>query len=211
MNFEDLKLLPGTPLQLQFQSSNERKKSRLIGYNPGKSIIISTPHDGGLPRNTHNGETLNIRLFSNATNSAIAFTSSIIHIGVIPYHHMHLVPPKSIVTDAVRKAARIETNIEAMCEIDGIMEKIHIVDLSTAGCRLEADVGFGINGDKLILYAKLHVAETVCNLIINGEVKAVLDADNKDTEKCQYGIDFDDIKDNVRLVLHAYVYSQLHN
>jgi c-di-GMP-binding flagellar brake protein YcgR len=209
MNFEDLKLLPGTPLQLQFQASNERKKSRLIGYNPNKSILISTPLDGGLPRNTHNGEKLTIRLFSNATNSAIAFTSSIIHIGIIPYHHLHLIPPKSIETDAVRKAARISTRIEAMCEIDGISQKIYIVDLSTAGCRIEADEGFGLNGDNLTLYAKLHVAETVCNLIINGQIKAVIDTDNSDTEKWLYGIDFEDLKDNVRLVLHAYVFSQL--
>lgn len=210
MNFEDFRLLPGTPLQLQFKTNDDRKKSRLIGYNPNKSIIITTPIDGGFPRTTHNGETLNIRLFSNVTNSAVAFTSSIIHIGIIPYHHLHLAPPKSIESDAVRKAARISTNVEAMCEIDGIRNNSSIVDLSTAGCRIQADIGIATNGDKLVLYTKLHVAETVCNLMISGEIKAVMDTDDNDTDKCMYGIAFDDIKDNVRLVLHAFVYSQLH-
>jgi c-di-GMP-binding flagellar brake protein YcgR len=211
MKFEDLKLLPGTSLQLQFhRNSDDRKKSRLIGHHKNKSIIISTPLTNGSPRSTQNGELLNVRLFSNVTNSAIAFSSTVIHVSIIPYNHLHIATPENIVTDAVRKAVRVSTRLESLAEIEGTRSPCAIVDLSTSGCRIEAEPGIANIGDKITLYTKIDVADTLCNLAIPGEIKAIIEDDSDDSATGAYGISFDEIKDNVRLVLHAFVYSQLH-
>ena len=48
-SFEDLRLMPGQILQLEFENSTQfRDRSVLIGYNPGKSILVSTPRVNGV-------------------------------------------------------------------------------------------------------------------------------------------------------------------
>ncbi|WP_225675921.1 hypothetical protein [Thalassolituus marinus] len=56
--FEDLKLLPGQPLQLDFEGySSDRDRSLLVGYRAGQGIIVTTPIVNGSPLGAEAGYT----------------------------------------------------------------------------------------------------------------------------------------------------------
>ena len=67
--FEDLRLLPGQPLQLDFDGySTERDKSILLGFRSGHSLMVTTPLVNGMPAPLKPGDGLAVRLFATHMN-----------------------------------------------------------------------------------------------------------------------------------------------
>lgn len=209
MKFEGLKLLPGSPLQLQFKHSPDiRERSMLVGYIRKNSVIVSTPTVNGGARAVKVGEQLNVRLFSNECNSAIAFSSQVIHVTVSPTPLLYLDYPSDIATGEVRKAARIATNLISTVKIDGKSLSATIVDLSTTGCRLDSQHPLGELGSKFTLVTKMDAAGSPHIVQLHCEIKALINEDGGQNHYI-YGLAFGDLKDEAKLILHAYVYFQL--
>lgn len=206
MRFEGLKLLPGAPLQLQFKHTPDlRERSVLVGYVKNKAVIVSTPLVNGGARPVKIGEQVNLRLFSNECNSAIAFSSQVIHVTLSPLPMLHLEYPQEIATGEVRKAVRVQTDLIATIKLDGNSYACNIVDLSTSGCRIETSQPLGPPDRQLVMLTKLVAAETPRIIQINCTIKAVI----RDEPPYIYGLSFDVLSEEVKLVLHAYVYFQL--
>lgn len=209
MKFDALKLLPGAPLQLQFKlTPDARERSQLIGYIKNKAVIVSTPTVSGGARAVKIGEQLNIRLFSNECNSAIAFSSQVIHVSASPLPMLYLEYPQEIATGEVRKAVRVVTELIATVKSGGQSSAATIVDLSTTGCRLECGQKLGELGTRFVLVTKVEAAGSHHIIQLNCEIKAVINEDLLHTQYV-YGLAFNDMKDEAKLILHAYVYYQL--
>ncbi|GAA5315695.1 MAG: hypothetical protein AseanaTS_09000 [Candidatus Pelagadaptatus aseana] len=208
MKFDDLSLVPGNRLQLQFKKTpDSRENSFLVGYRSGRSILITTPEiSNGSPRSTKVGEQLNVRLFSSKTNSAAAFTTQVSHVSVVPFPHLHLSYPQKVDTDEVRKAARVATNLKTVVEVEGEPIGATIVDLSTSGCRVESDQPLGQPGETINLLTYIQVADTSRRFPLPAEIK------NQQEENgiYKYGMAFSGMSEEITLILHAYVYYQLY-
>lgn len=208
MKFDDLSLVPGNKLQLQFRKTpDNRDNSYLVGYRSGRSILITTPElPNGSPRSTKVGDELNVRLFSSKTNSAAAFSTQVSHVSVVPFPHLHLSYPAKVDTDEVRKAARVSTNLKTIVEVDGEPVAASIVDLSTSGCRVESDQALGNPGDHVNLLTYIQVADTSRRFPLPADIM------NQQEENgiFKYGIAFKGMSEEIALILHAYVYYQLY-
>lgn len=208
IQFEDLHLKPGQKVFLEFEGfSNLREPSFLIGYRAGRSIIVSTPIIGGSPFAVKLGTKVAVRLFANQINGACAFRSEIIHLSAIPYHHLHLAPPKELEIGEVRKAVRAQ--VDLICSVFPESSKDAragiIRDLSDNGARLICQDELGNVGETITIVTKLHVVglERIVKL------KAIIRSINLIELDTAYGIQFVDMKPEEIITLHAFVMSHL--
>lgn len=209
MKFEELKLLPSTPLQLQFHNApNIRERTLLVGYLKNKAIVITTPLVKGSSRPVKIGEHLNIRFFSSEASSAVAFSSQITHVTVSPFPQLYLSYPQAVATGEIRQAVRVSTELISTVKAGDISLSATIVDLSTTGCRVESSKPLGAAGDRFTLVAKVDAAGARRIVRLPCEIKMVID-DDPASEQCSYGLAFETLNEEVSLILHAYVYYQL--
>ncbi|MCL6414919.1 flagellar brake protein [Aestuariirhabdus sp. Z084] len=207
---DKLKLLPGLPLQLQFHHTEDiRERSRLVGYLSGTSIIVTTPMSHGAPRPVRPHDKVNVRFFSNETNSAVGFSTEVIHVSMVPFPNLHLSYPESVATDEIRRSVRIDVQEIASVVIKGEKVPTTIVDLSTGGCRIESRQKFASAGDSVTITVKLEVAGISRVLNLSGEVRTELDSYRLPNSTAAYGVLFGELEDEDQLLLHAYVYSNM--
>ncbi|UXD86749.1 flagellar brake protein [Thalassolituus hydrocarboniclasticus] len=208
--FEDLRLMPGQPLQLDFEGyTSERDRSVLIGYRAGQSIIVTTPLVNGSPMVLKLGASLAVRLFATQMNCACAFRTEIIHISRAPYPHLHLAMPGSMVLGEVRSSVRAKVSLIASVHYgENFSQKCSamIKDLSLGGARLEAKMLPVEVGETIQLTAQVAVSGIERIIKLDAIVRAI----TKETGGVGVGLQFQTMSDSDRITLHAYVLSNIH-
>ncbi|WP_127559003.1 flagellar brake protein [Saccharospirillum alexandrii] len=208
--FESLQLLPGQPLQLEIDGyTTERDRSILVGYRPGKSVIVTTPLAHGHPISVKLDTNLNVRLFANKINGACAFRTHVIHVSVSPFPHLHLAMPNQLFLGEVRKAVRAKVSVHATLVYQGERNNSEIIDLSTDGGRLRARVQAIDPGEVITLITKLNLGSVEKVMRLQGIVRSfVLDGD-KGTSTI--GLQWQKLEENDAIALQAYVLTRLHD
>lgn len=207
--FEELKLLPGQAIQLEFDGySDERDRSSLVGYMAGRSIIVSTPMKNGSPLPLKNGMPLAVRFFAAQWNSACAFKTEVIHVSRIPFAHIHLAMPNELVLGEVRSSVRAKVSL--ICSVLYGTEQQHkvsarITDLSLGGARIVARQLPVVEGDNLTITAQVSVSGV--DRII--KVSAIVRSVNTEETQVAVGVQFQEMSDSDRITLHAYVLTNL--
>lgn len=208
--FESLQLLPGQPMQLEIDGFiRERDRATLIGYRPGKSIIITTPTVRDHPISIKLETGLNVRFFANRVNGACAFRSQVIHVSTLPFPHLHLAMPDELFVGEVRKAVRARVAIGATLVFEGERSSAELVDLSTDGGRLRTRAQAIEAGDELSVITKLKLGpiEKVVRLL--GVARSVVLDDDRGT--ITIGLQWRDVDENEAIALQAYVQSRLND
>lgn len=203
----------GDTLQLQFahNNDNDRYYVKLFGYLENKSILITSPRFDGVPLKISNDEKFIIRMFSG--NDAKVFTASVIHTSLRPYPHLHLTYPDDIQSITVRKAERVNCKLiatiqnknSAQSADEGLSVSIH--DISTSGTQLLSRSVLGEVGDSISINVKITIAEMEQYLTIEGIIRRTINTADKDS--FEYGIEFEELKENDKLVLLAFIYEQM--
>ena len=208
--FEDLRLTPGQPLQLDFEGyTSDRDRAMLIGYRPGQGIIVSTPVVNGTPMVLKLGTPLAVRLFATQMNCACAFRTEIIHISRAPYPHLHLAMPGELVLGEVRSSVRAKVSlITSVYFGDELQQKSSalIQDLSLGGARLVAKSLPVVPGEEVRLTAQLSVSGIERIVTLEGIVRSV----SPEKEGLQIGLQFNSMSDSDRITLHAFVLSNIY-
>ena len=208
--FEDLRLLPGQPLQLDFDGYKAiRDKSLLIGYRAGQGLIVSTPLVNGTALPLKVGEQLSVRLFAQQLNCACAFRSQVVHVSRTPYAHLHLAQPEALTLGEVRSSVRARVSL--ICSLnhgEGFTGKLACMlkDISLGGCRLQAPKMPVVPGEKVRLTMQVSVSGIERIVSLEGEVRSLQD----DEDSLFAGIQFASMSDGDRITLHAFVLSNLH-
>jgi c-di-GMP-binding flagellar brake protein YcgR len=216
MKLSDLKLLPGSAVQLEFVNrEEERFVSRVVGYATGKSLMVYTPKSKGRLVLVRLKQKVNVRLFSNTT--VCAFTTQIIGICTAPFPYLHLEYPEDIAADAVRKSRRVSVELSSSIIYqpnDKTSEKISgtILDISTDGAKIAVPAPIGRAGDILSIVTKVPLGEMVRIVSLQATIRAVLQPKpgSADGELMyEYGVQFTEVADEHFVVLYGYVYSQI--
>jgi len=212
-SFENLKLLPGQVLQLEFEGyDTSRDRSLLVGYQKGRSIIISTPTKQGVPMSVKPKTKVKVRLFVNQINGACAFESNIQHVSVIPFPHLHLTMPEKLVIGEVRKSIRASVNIIASVMVTENEKRKAISsiidDLSNNGARIHCQDIKAKEGEEIDLVFKIEVSNIERILHIKSIVRSVQLNESKGTH--MYGLQFINVNEPDQITLHAYVLTQIH-
>ena len=208
--FEDLRLLPGQPLQLDFEGyTSERDKAVLIGYRAGQSIIVSTPLINGAPLSPKQGAGLAVRLFATQMNCACAFRTEVLNVARLPYPHLHLAIPKKLALGEVRNSVRAKVSlISAIHYGDNFSNKTSSIvkDISLGGCRLTARKLAVSQGETIKLTAQISVSGIERIISLQAEVRSL----QEEADGVIAGVQFNDMSDTDRIILHAYVLSNIH-
>ncbi len=213
--FDEVKLQVGDPLQLQPQIDGEETRYyvKLIGYQKGQAVLVSTPVVDGMTLLMKEGKSFVVRAFSG--KSAFAFTTSILKSTNTPFPHLYLAYPRSVRGLVVRKGTRIRTRIigAAMRAQDAPGESVAITlqNMSTSGAMLCAKAPLGKKGETLPIKFRLNLNDIESYLSIDTIIRNIEDGvvNEQGVAQCQHGVEFGDMSQPDLLMLTAYIYQKL--
>jgi hypothetical protein len=216
MKFEELKLTYGYPLQLQIATlagQPERFSCRLIGCLPGRSILLSVPKQAGKLVKFRAGQKIVVRLMID--NGIGIFAGIVESQTQDPYPILHLSYPESVTFKGIRGATRVAVR-EKIDVTNMSMEAKHTVsgfisDMSISGTRIELGDDIAEIGDTLELRALVDIRDVKRELILTGVIRSRIDPTDNLSEGVlvSYGLEFINQPDEQRLVMYAYVFSQM--
>ncbi|MES9959797.1 MAG: flagellar brake protein [Sedimenticola sp.] len=158
-----LNLQIGDVLQLELLTPgyDQRHAGTVIGYVPGKSILVTTPEVDGKVMLIREGQQLAVRMLHGSHIKG--FRTKVIHVASAPYPYLHIAYPADIESIAIRSAERVETAIDALARNTRDLESgenwvpVHIQDLSLSGAKILSRESLGTTGDKLELRFRVDV------------------------------------------------------
>lgn len=210
-SLEEVKLAIGDTLNLQSQSdtSEVRYTVKLIGYQRGKGVIVSTPTQDGKVLLMRDGQSFIVRLFSG--KSVYAFPATILKATNVPYPHLHLSWPAEVKGLVVRNSARAKVRIiVAITDAGGQSRSAMLDNLSIGGCALFSKVELAQRDERIRIKFRFFVGEIEQYLDLAGIVRSVtFSSAAHEGHPFQYGVQFVDIAPNEQLVLTAFVYHTL--
>lgn len=159
---QTLRILVGDKLQLQkVGESGERYSSTVIGFVPGKSLLITAPSVNDKPIMVKDGQQFAVRMLQGSYIQG--FVAKVLHNALKPYPHLHLSFPQEVESKEIRNADRVETDVPIMARNFKLSDEkdnwrqASIKDISATGSKLESMSKIGETGDILILRFKLHI------------------------------------------------------
>jgi c-di-GMP-binding flagellar brake protein YcgR len=212
---QQLKIGDAIQVQLAGDRTETRHIVRVIGCQPGVSLLISTPRANGHALLMREGHALTVRLMSG--NSVFGFESKVLRVCVAPFAYLHLAYPTELASTVVRKAQRASTNIIASVENANRgadarePSSVVISDLSVAGASLLAPVPFGAVGDPIMIRLKLTIGGIEKYLALTAIIRGVREREGagSDNTRQRHGVEFQMLEPDDQLVLHGYVYEQI--
>lgn len=218
-----LSLQSGVKLQLQFldETRRDRFQVTVIGYSEGHSLMITAPQKNGNFILLREGQQFVVRLLSGT--QIIGFNSEVLKAYNNPFSYVHLKPPLEVEQLNVRNAHRVELKVittiynierdEENGEINkpaGNKSTSAIVNnMSTTGCQIQVLEALPGEYKELMINAKINVAEQERILTLEAEICSHREAEIDGKNWQLYGMKFNKIDDDRRLLLHCFVYEQL--
>ncbi|MCP5326066.1 MAG: flagellar brake protein [Oceanospirillaceae bacterium] len=209
--FTELRLIPGQAMQLEFDGyTSDRDRAVLLGYKNNATIIMTMPIDSGAIAPVKNGQKINVRFFASRLNGVCAFKSEVLYTSKVPYPHMHIAYPPTVILGEVRRALRAEVDVIASAEYeqDGEAKKspLRIKDLSVDGARMVCKNFSLASGSNMTLAFKVTVTDIECLIKIDAIVRSV----NEQDGHYSLGVQFTDVNPNDRIALQAFVLASMH-
>ena len=207
---EDKLQIPiGTPIQIQQenQDSAPRYSVKLLGYYPGKGIIVTNTEFNGKTVLLTDDTPVVARVVEGS--AAQAFRVKVVQTSMKPYPHLHLSYPDDIEISRVRDSRRIQTKQASLVrnskKDDDAYHEAMIVDLSASGAKIATRVPIGILEDMVELKMEMDVADQDETMKVLAVIKNV---DFKKKGKLAlhyYGLMFKGINRYQELVIHGHV------
>ena len=127
---------PGTQIIVQFDGSDERFKSHLVGLEPGQFLMLAMPRlDRGRSQLI---EGLGLILRYVYAGSVYGFRARLQGHIMNPFPLLFLSYPPSVETLNLRKKHRVTCRIPATAQLSETRLEGVILDISASGCRLSA-------------------------------------------------------------------------
>lgn len=214
-------LQAGDKLQLQFLEDPDRGRFQVtvIGYVEGVSLIISAPRHNGHIMLLREGQLFVVRLL--AGKKIISFNSEVMKVYNNPFAYVHLKPPAEVLQVSVRNAYRVQMdNIASVQPLPSNEEREtgagagkviagKIRDMSTTGCLLQLIKPLPADARHISVSTRVVVAEQERLLSFEGEIRSCREAMVNDRKMTLYGVEFGDMNDDKRLLLHCFVNERL--
>ncbi len=175
----------------------------------GNSIVVGTPFSNGKPIACKPNTQVVIRFFVNHLNCACAFRSEITHTATAPFAHLFIAVPDKMEVGEVRSSVR--TNVKLSSKVTSHAEyrkpnQPAILDnLSVEGAKMLSKGFIGDEGEEVTITTKISVLDMEKVVYVKGVIRSSADADGQ----FSYGIQFIDIDQTVKLLVYAYVMSQI--
>lgn len=217
MKFEEFKLQPGYPLQIQVSNAegqSERWPCRFIGAMPKRSLLISVPRAQGRLVRVRLGQEVLVRMV--VANGVGGFATTVEAQTADPYPLIYLKYPEDISFKGVRGATRVGVEQPVIATNSSVLSEQQVggklANVSVTGARLEMDQILGEIGDRILLHTEVDVAGLKRDLTIEAILRSRVERSTQEHTQAMpvvYGIEFTDADEERRLLLYAYVFSQI--
>ena len=208
----------GDTMQLQLVPGgvDDRHYVRMIGYMAGKSIVVTTPRVDGATLDIQPGQKFVIRLLSG--QSIQGFEAQAICTAEEPYPHMHITYPSTLKSVVMRSSERVSTKLIVSVkneEPDSAYNNRRsalIADLSTDGALIISKESLGVEGDTIILHARIDVKDLDNYIDIPAIIRRITNitgATGQVPGRFEYGVQFQIVDKNDKLLIYAYVYERI--
>jgi hypothetical protein len=217
MKQQTLRILVGDTLQLQKVGveSSERYSSTVIGFVPGKSLLITTPLVNDKPILAKDGQQFAIRMLQGSYIQG--FVAKVLHNAMTPYPYLHLSFPEDVESKEIRNADRVETDVPVLVRNSNMPDEqdnwkqASIKDISATGSKLESMSKIGEEGDILILRLKLHICAQDEEMELQTRIMHLEEPDDVGADEWGiyiYGTKFEEYGRLERVLIQNYVLEQ---
>lgn len=202
---------PGARVQLESRTPSGRYQTVLIGLHEGSSLIVAAPRSG-LALNE--GARLTAKLITG--NFIVAFSTRLLKIAAQPYGYWHLEYPQQVEVRRLRRHTRVPVNL--VLSVDPYEDQMQIsghwpvtaycTDLSIQGGCIQTPMALGKVNDKVLLTLRLRVADNDQVVLVSARIRSVQPQAGSLSSVVSHGLEFEDLDEDVRLILTAFVYQQ---
>ncbi|MFA5170578.1 MAG: flagellar brake protein [Sulfuriferula sp.] len=213
--FDDIKARIGDVFQVQISTDSQeiRHSVKLLGYFPGKTIMITTPTLNNNVMLFREGQTLTVRAFSGT--AAYVFNADVLKACNTPITYLHLSYPKTTQKVPIRASTRINfdiigasSNITRDENSNAAPTAIIINDISTTGASIAASSPLGKKDDilRIAFRAKIH------DIMVHPTLKCVirsLTSTDDEVNPIKYGLQFLELDTQELLTLQSLVYQKI--
>jgi hypothetical protein len=196
-----LQIEPGVLLQVE--ASRKSEKSRLVGFDHGRFIVITTPPLADIWTELYQENSIIIRYLYKG--KVYGFRSTLLGFTEKPFPVSFLTYPRNIECYNLRKQERVECFIDGRADIQGVAYEGMIWDISAGGCCFtfnvpEADVLPDVSvGDMIQLM--MPILEQGSNKPVQAEIMSL----RKKGRKVRVGTKFIDIDDACLQAVQTYI------
>jgi c-di-GMP-binding flagellar brake protein YcgR len=218
MTQQTLRILVGDKLQLQKvdAESGERYSSKVIGFVPGESLLITTPLVNNKSIMVKEGQQFAVRMVQGSYIQA--FVAKVLHNALAPYPYVHLSFPEDVERIEIRNADRVETDVPVLAKNSkladekGNWKQASIKDISSTGSKLESMSKVGEEGDIIVLRFKLNICAQDEEMELKTRIMHLEEPDNVGADEWgiyTYGSKFEEHGRLERVLIQNYVLEQL--
>ena len=213
VSFEDIKARVGDMCQVQINTDSEeiRHSVKLLGYMPGKTILITAPTVNKSLLLLREGQSLTVRAFSGT--AAYAFACEVIKVCNSPLAYLHLSYPKAVQKVPIRASARINfdlvgTSTNLAHSDNATPVPIIITDISTTGAAVAASSPLGKKGDSLRMVFSAKIRDIDVQPSLKCVIRSLTSSDDA-INPIKYGLQFLDLQTQDLLTLQSLVYQKI--
>jgi c-di-GMP-binding flagellar brake protein YcgR len=210
MRFNELKIQPGDTVQVSvtgIDGQNHSYDAQFVGVMNAVSVILEKPLDGGMVEWSA-GMKVAVNCF---LPTGIATFGTLLDVYYeAPFPHLHVSFPQQINFREVRGSARVEAKLPAIVanlDDDDALEnfEVEIRDLSTGGIKILSPNFIGRLTDHLSVFFRMDVAGVERRMTMRGVIRSCDEYMEGEELYYSYGVQFSQLDENKRLMLHAYV------
>ncbi len=203
-----LRLLPGTPIELEVPSHKRCFPVELVGYLPGETLLVTAPQIQGSHIQLEEAEKLVLRLFIE--DQGYSFHSRIVERQHAPFPYLHLQLPAQIEPDASRVLPRIWTALKALVHSEARTLNARLNEVSIGGAKLAFSAPSLQVGQRLSIDVELPVGHRL--LPAHFEARVCSETENRDEQGrllFYYGVEFVGLAPDADVALKGFVYAEM--
>lgn len=210
MQFAELRLPVGTRMQLNFIGLDYKRypsEASLIGYRSGESVLVYLPKK---PPQVLLRDGIKVEGKFALQMGIVTFASAIQQICEQPYSYLHFAWPLDVQLEPLRKYPRfpldVALHLTAFTAMGIATAKLRgrFRDISLQGARFGLEKELTSAVTKVLLTAKVRVADMQHTLELHGEIKRAFGRDEKAPDHpFTYGVLFAEMEPPQRLLLLA--------
>lgn len=213
-SFADLGLVIGEQFTIETISPKRKLAIKLIGFVPGKSILITAPTREGKEVLLERDEQIAVRAMTN--NQAFAFECRVLYRTLQPYSYYHLTYPSDLIRVEVRRSSRLHVDIPAIITSDfdfgmgGWPKAAMVQDISENGAALITRQILGDIGHEIVIGVGIQIADLSKNLSIEGVIRNRVVVNKVSGSQYLFGIEFVGVSEESRMALNGFLYELEH-
>ena len=214
IQFDDIRLQVGEPVQLQLPDNDTRYYAKTVGYVKGRTIMVTNPVVDDKLIFLREGTSVIVRVFNG--KNAYGFSSSILKTCTLPVAYLHLSFPRRIEGMPVRRSDRMDVKLIASIqslreETKSINVPATILNINSSGALVHSKQPLGEKDEIIKITFRIKVNMIDGYIETEGILRSIkpVEPGASHPPGWLHGVEFVELQQNDILLLHSLAYQRL--